>query len=44
MESAGQSLNPLAKRDESLAEQAFSSNEFKLAFDYYALAYQAAAG
>ncbi len=44
MESSGQSMNPLAKRDESLAQQAFSAGEYKLAFDYYARSYQAAAG
>ena len=41
----GRSADELAgaARDETLAEQAFSSSEYKLAFDYYRAAYQAAA-
>lgn len=41
--SSGQPLNPAATRDETLAEQSFASGEYKLAFDYYRMAYQAAA-
>jgi hypothetical protein len=44
MQTLGQTISPTATRDLSLAEQAESAGEFKLAFDYYRLSYQAAAG
>ncbi len=44
MQATGQTLSPQATRDLGLAQQAQSAGQFKLAFDYYRLAYQAAAG
>lgn len=44
MQQTGQSMSPQAARDLSLAEQALAAGQFKLSFDYYRLAYQAAAG
>jgi hypothetical protein len=44
IQTTGQTMNPQAIRDQSLAEQAMASGQFKLAFDYFRLAYQAAAG
>ncbi len=44
MLAAGQPVNPQASRDETLAEDALGSGQYKLAFDYFRLAYQAAAG
>ncbi len=43
MQATDQPLSATATRDETLAEQAFASDQYKLAFDYYRLAYQAAA-
>lgn len=44
MQTTGQNLSPSAIRDQTLANQALAAGEFKLAFDYFRLAYQAAAG
>jgi hypothetical protein len=44
MQATGQPLSSQATRDLGLAEQAQSAGQFKLAFNYYRLAYQAAAG
>ncbi len=40
---AAQPMNPQAPRDLTLAEDAFNQQQFKTAFSYYRLAYQAAA-
>jgi hypothetical protein len=44
MQATGQTISPQATRDLGLAQQAQAAGQFKLAFDYYRLAYQAAAG
>ncbi|MGH9299840.1 MAG: hypothetical protein ACRDZT_07965 [Acidimicrobiales bacterium] len=44
MQKGNQPLSAQATRDETLAEQAFASGEYKIAFDYYRMSYQAAAG
>jgi hypothetical protein len=44
MQATGQTMSPQATRDQSLAEQALAAGMFKLAFDYFRMAYQAAAG
>jgi hypothetical protein len=41
---AGELSNPAAMRDLGLASQAYAASNYKLAFQYYRLAYQAAAG
>jgi hypothetical protein len=43
MQTTGQPLSAHATRDETLGEQANASGQYKLAFAYYRLAYQAAA-
>lgn len=43
MQTAGQPMNPQAKTDETLGEEAFAAGQYKQAFDYYRLAYSAAA-
>jgi hypothetical protein len=43
MQAADQPLSSQATRDETLAQQAFASGRYKTSFDYYRLAYQAAA-
>lgn len=43
LEGAGQLTSPQAERDLGLAGQAYSAGEYKSAFQYYQLAYQAAA-
>ena len=40
--SSGQLSNPMAERDLGLGGQAYAAGEYKLAFTYYQLAYQAA--
>ena len=43
MQTVGSPMSPNATRDQTLATQALAAGQFKLAFDYFRLAYQAAA-
>jgi hypothetical protein len=44
MQVTGATMGPDATRDQTLANQSLAAGQFKLAFDYFRLAYQAAAG